>query len=256
MKPWYIIQLLKISFSWILYSSLKITQHIYEAYYMKLLINLPAIIISLVTNDWVLSFYHSNPPLSEEMLPPGEWMCHRCNVRKKVRSDSSLCLIQSFTNNTIMLLLKCRKNISVGIWIDKSVSWSLFVTVRSESRSQNRPTAYQRGLRLSALLPQLLSWSSMLVHCDSMVCLQGLEQLGLVFAWHRCASWTAGPTADQAADPVRPPPTPRPPQPPQRSKMMWRRRVQTKRMKFRVPSLKVLHCPLQHHASSRGPFSC
>ncbi|KAK7882710.1 hypothetical protein WMY93_028884 [Mugilogobius chulae] len=25
-----------------------------------------------------------NPPLSEEMLPPGEWMCHRCNVRKKV----------------------------------------------------------------------------------------------------------------------------------------------------------------------------
>ncbi|MED6288841.1 PHD finger protein 12, partial [Ilyodon furcidens] len=24
-----------------------------------------------------------NPPLSEEMLPPGEWMCHRCNVRKK-----------------------------------------------------------------------------------------------------------------------------------------------------------------------------
>lgn len=26
----------------------------------------------------------SNPPLSEDMLPPGDWMCHRCNVRKKV----------------------------------------------------------------------------------------------------------------------------------------------------------------------------
>uniref|UniRef100_A0A452U516 PHD-type domain-containing protein n=1 Tax=Ursus maritimus TaxID=29073 RepID=A0A452U516_URSMA len=25
-----------------------------------------------------------NPPLSEEMLPPGEWMCHRCTVRRKV----------------------------------------------------------------------------------------------------------------------------------------------------------------------------
>lgn len=24
-----------------------------------------------------------NPPLSEEMLPPGEWMCHRCTVRRK-----------------------------------------------------------------------------------------------------------------------------------------------------------------------------
>ncbi|XP_034722560.1 PHD finger protein 12 [Etheostoma cragini] len=29
-----------------------------------------------------------NPPLSEEMLPPGEWMCHRCNVRKKKREKS------------------------------------------------------------------------------------------------------------------------------------------------------------------------
>lgn len=28
-----------------------------------------------------------NPPLSEEMLPPGEWMCHRCNVRKKKREQ-------------------------------------------------------------------------------------------------------------------------------------------------------------------------
>ncbi|OCT94026.1 hypothetical protein XELAEV_18011689mg [Xenopus laevis] len=24
-----------------------------------------------------------NPPLSEEMLPPGEWMCHRCTIRRK-----------------------------------------------------------------------------------------------------------------------------------------------------------------------------
>ncbi|XP_062870286.1 PHD finger protein 12 isoform X2 [Trichomycterus rosablanca] len=26
-----------------------------------------------------------NPPLSREMLPPGDWMCHRCTVRKKKR---------------------------------------------------------------------------------------------------------------------------------------------------------------------------
>ncbi|KAM8853303.1 PHD finger protein 12 [Synchiropus picturatus] len=30
-----------------------------------------------------------NPPLSEEMLPSGEWMCHRCNVRKKKREQKS-----------------------------------------------------------------------------------------------------------------------------------------------------------------------
>ncbi|KAM6933559.1 LOW QUALITY PROTEIN: PHD finger protein 12 [Xenentodon cancila] len=30
-----------------------------------------------------------NPPLSEEMLPPGEWMCHRCNVRKRKREQKS-----------------------------------------------------------------------------------------------------------------------------------------------------------------------
>uniref|UniRef100_H3CCX4 PHD finger protein 12 n=1 Tax=Tetraodon nigroviridis TaxID=99883 RepID=H3CCX4_TETNG len=30
-----------------------------------------------------------NPPLSEEMLPPGEWMCHRCSVRKKKREQKS-----------------------------------------------------------------------------------------------------------------------------------------------------------------------
>uniref|UniRef100_A0A8C4PLK3 PHD finger protein 12 n=1 Tax=Equus asinus TaxID=9793 RepID=A0A8C4PLK3_EQUAS len=28
-----------------------------------------------------------NPPLSEEMLPPGEWMCHRCTVRRKKREQ-------------------------------------------------------------------------------------------------------------------------------------------------------------------------
>ncbi|KAJ8348687.1 hypothetical protein SKAU_G00272760 [Synaphobranchus kaupii] len=28
-----------------------------------------------------------NPPLSEEMLPPGEWMCHRCMVRRKKREQ-------------------------------------------------------------------------------------------------------------------------------------------------------------------------
>ncbi|XP_062340884.1 PHD finger protein 12-like [Osmerus eperlanus] len=26
-----------------------------------------------------------NPPLSKEMLPPGDWMCHRCSVRRKKR---------------------------------------------------------------------------------------------------------------------------------------------------------------------------
>ncbi|RVE64470.1 hypothetical protein OJAV_G00126220 [Oryzias javanicus] len=30
-----------------------------------------------------------NPPLSEEMLPPGEWMCHRCNVKKRKRDQKS-----------------------------------------------------------------------------------------------------------------------------------------------------------------------
>ncbi|XP_025910956.1 PHD finger protein 12 isoform X5 [Apteryx rowi] len=30
---------------------------------------------------------NSNPPLSEEMLPPGEWMCHRCTVRRKKREQ-------------------------------------------------------------------------------------------------------------------------------------------------------------------------
>nr|XP_014347702.1 PREDICTED: PHD finger protein 12 [Latimeria chalumnae] len=28
-----------------------------------------------------------NPPLSEEMLPPGDWMCHRCTVRRKKREQ-------------------------------------------------------------------------------------------------------------------------------------------------------------------------
>ncbi|KAJ8280871.1 hypothetical protein GJAV_G00060230 [Gymnothorax javanicus] len=28
-----------------------------------------------------------NPPLSEEMLPPGDWMCHRCSVRRKKREQ-------------------------------------------------------------------------------------------------------------------------------------------------------------------------
>ncbi|MBN3319915.1 SEZ6 protein, partial [Atractosteus spatula] len=29
-----------------------------------------------------------NPPLSEEMLPPGDWMCHRCTVRRKNCTDT------------------------------------------------------------------------------------------------------------------------------------------------------------------------
>ncbi|KAK7125575.1 hypothetical protein R3I93_021062 [Phoxinus phoxinus] len=28
-----------------------------------------------------------NPPMSREMLPPGDWMCHRCSVRKKKREQ-------------------------------------------------------------------------------------------------------------------------------------------------------------------------
>ncbi|KAL2096171.1 hypothetical protein ACEWY4_008319 [Coilia grayii] len=30
-----------------------------------------------------------NPPLSEDMLPPGDWMCHRCSVRKKKREQKA-----------------------------------------------------------------------------------------------------------------------------------------------------------------------
>ncbi|XP_071215840.1 PHD finger protein 12-like isoform X5 [Salvelinus alpinus] len=30
-----------------------------------------------------------NPPLSEEMLPPGDWMCHRCNFRRKKREQKA-----------------------------------------------------------------------------------------------------------------------------------------------------------------------
>ncbi|KAK6296062.1 hypothetical protein J4Q44_G00337750 [Coregonus suidteri] len=30
-----------------------------------------------------------NPPLSEGMLPPGDWMCHRCNVRRKKREQKT-----------------------------------------------------------------------------------------------------------------------------------------------------------------------
>nr|XP_023678815.1 PHD finger protein 12 isoform X1 [Paramormyrops kingsleyae] len=30
-----------------------------------------------------------NPPLSEEMLPPGDWMCHRCSVRRKKREQKT-----------------------------------------------------------------------------------------------------------------------------------------------------------------------
>uniref|UniRef100_A0A673WAL7 PHD finger protein 12 n=1 Tax=Salmo trutta TaxID=8032 RepID=A0A673WAL7_SALTR len=30
-----------------------------------------------------------NPPLSEEMLPPGDWMCHRCNVRRKKQEQKA-----------------------------------------------------------------------------------------------------------------------------------------------------------------------
>lgn len=54
----------------------------------------------------VSSSYCSNPPLSEEMLPPGEWMCHRCNVRKKVWGMSPLLDTQSSTRVTPMPFLK------------------------------------------------------------------------------------------------------------------------------------------------------
>ncbi|XP_062329213.1 PHD finger protein 12-like [Osmerus eperlanus] len=30
-----------------------------------------------------------NPPLSEENLPPGDWICHRCNVRSKKRDQKA-----------------------------------------------------------------------------------------------------------------------------------------------------------------------
>ncbi len=155
-----------------------------------------------------------------------------------------------------MLLLKCREKYLYDIWTDKPVFWSLFAVVRSESRSQNRPTAFRRDPRLSALCPRLWSWSSMLARCGSTACLRELERRDPVFEWPRYASWTAGPAAARAAGPERPPPTLRPLQPPQRTRMMGMRRQQSPMMKFRVQNLRVLRYPLRHHASSRGPFSC
>lgn len=136
----------------------------------------------------------------------------------------------------------------------KSVFWS-FAVVRSESRSQNRPTAYWRDPRLNALRPQPWSWSSMLAPCGSTACLQGPERQGPDYEWLRCGYWIAGPAAGQAAGLGRPPPTLHPPQHPQRSRTMGRRKQQSPRMKFRAQSWRVLHYLFRHHASSKDPFS-
>ncbi|XP_011845748.1 PREDICTED: PHD finger protein 12-like isoform X1 [Mandrillus leucophaeus] len=47
-----------------------------------------------------------NPPLSEEMLPPGEWMCHRCTVRRKVIMLLSEDCPESLIQSTDMLELR------------------------------------------------------------------------------------------------------------------------------------------------------
>lgn len=216
---------------------------------MVMCINVPPLIIILD----VLSSYLSNPPLSEEMLPPGEWMCHRCNVRKKVSRKSACLDIHSLP---LSRCLRNRKLYLCTLWIDKSVQCSLFALVRSESRSQNRPTAYQRGLYLSAQRPLPWSWSSMLGPCGWMACHQVLGQQGLVYELPRCASWTAGPAAGPAAGLGLPPPTLHPPQLHQRNRMTGKMRQQSPRMKFRAQSLRALHYPLPLHASSNGPFSC
>lgn len=72
--------------------------------------------MNLVSDYCLLPSYNSNPPLSEEMLPPGEWMCHRCNVRKKVSGRSSLLHTQSSTNVNVMLLSKWREKVCYMDW--------------------------------------------------------------------------------------------------------------------------------------------
>jgi len=74
-------------------------------------IDLSAWIMNQVPDYCVLPSYLSNPPLSEEMLPPGEWMCHRCNVRKKVSGRSSISLCSP------MLLLWCWNKCSDKCWL-------------------------------------------------------------------------------------------------------------------------------------------
>uniref|UniRef100_A0A3Q1F9Z8 PHD-type domain-containing protein n=1 Tax=Acanthochromis polyacanthus TaxID=80966 RepID=A0A3Q1F9Z8_9TELE len=88
-----------------------------------------------------------NPPLSEEMLPPGEWMCHRCNVRKKVNDGYSVLHTTSLTKKFFIDEIR-----QCGLIY---LSWFLFAAPRSESRSLNRPMAYQRDPHLSALCPRL-----------------------------------------------------------------------------------------------------
>ena len=41
-------------------------------------------VCTIVNVVYACVLLHSNPPLSREMLPPGDWMCHRCAVRRKV----------------------------------------------------------------------------------------------------------------------------------------------------------------------------
>lgn len=107
-----------------------------------MVLNLPALIISLAADDCVLSTDHSNPPLSEEMLPPGEWMCHRCNVRKKVSGRS----FYYTPNPPLMLPSCCCWNVEKGICmiyglINLSFGLcSLLSEARAEVRTDQRPT--------------------------------------------------------------------------------------------------------------------
>lgn len=55
--------------------------------------------------DCLLSRSPSNPPLSEEMLPPGDWMCHRCMVQRKVNKLVFFYLFSMFMTCLKWLLL-------------------------------------------------------------------------------------------------------------------------------------------------------
>lgn len=137
----------------------------------------------------------------------------------------------------------------------KSDCWFFFL-VRSESKSQSRPTAFPTSLHQSARRPPQWSLSSMLAHCGSTACLRVPGRQGPAYVWPRCACWTAEQAAGRVVGQGRPLLTHHPPRLPQRSRMMGKRRRRNQTMKFKAQSWRALRYPLQHHASSRGPFSC
>lgn len=85
---------------------------------------------------WLLkSLYHSNPPLSEEMLPPGEWMCHRCNVRKKV---------------SLVFLCWSAENCVFVTWTDEFFFLCLYCTQKREQKSEQTNGLPERPSKRSA----------------------------------------------------------------------------------------------------------